>query len=310
MSFDEGVQATNNDATKCKYSAVKMGYWHDDYIQHFVTGFERKTPEINRGYYARTKGVAMFMDKFLKKTGSNCQIINLGAGFDTLYWRLKDSEVKVNNYVEVDFSSVTSKKCFLIKRSNSLLQSISSQEGEVQMVGSDLHGSDYHIIGTDLRNLAELENKLSQSGINFEIPTMFLAECVLVYMRPESSSLLLQWIANKFNDVFFVNYEQMNMGDNFGRIMLDNLRNRGCELAGVDTCLSSQTQMDRFVRVGWDSARCWNMNNIYEHLPEADRYRVERLEMLDELEILQQLLQHYCITIAWKGGTMADVDHL
>lgn len=66
MSFDEGVQATNCDATKCKYSAVKMGYWKDDYIKYFVTGHERKTPEINRGYYARTKGVSMFMEKFLK----------------------------------------------------------------------------------------------------------------------------------------------------------------------------------------------------------------------------------------------------
>lgn len=123
------------------------------------------------------------------------------------------------------------------------------------------------------------------------------------------------------------------MSDNFGHIMLDNLRSRGCQLAGVDACLSSQTQMDRsdnqliwnfynyfpthvlfyinrFVRVGWDSARSWNMINIYEFLPSEDRYRMERLEMLDELELLQQLLQHYCITIAWKGSTMADVDHL
>lgn len=310
MSFDDGVQATNCDATKCKYSAVKMGYWQDDFIQYFVTGYERKTPEINRGYYARTKGVAMFMDKFLKKTGSNCQIINLGAGFDTLYWRLKNSGITVNNYIEIDFASVTSKKCFLIKKSKILLQTISQQEGEVKIIGSDLHAPDYHIIGTDLRNLAELDKKLTQCGINFDVPTMFLTECVLVYMEPESSSMLLHWIAKKFNDIFFINYEQVNMNDNFGRIMLDNLRNRGCQLAGVDACLSSQTQMDRFVRVGWDSARSWNMINVYEYLPEEDRYRMERLEMLDELELLQQLLQHYCITIAWKGITMADVDHL
>lgn len=51
--------------------------------------------------------------------------------------------------------------------------------------------------------------KLSQSGINFDVPTMFLTECVLVYMEPESSSMLLQWIVNKFSDVFFVNYEQV-----------------------------------------------------------------------------------------------------
>jgi len=31
----------------------------------------------------------------------------------------------VNNYIEIDFASVTSKKCFLIKKSKILLQTIS-----------------------------------------------------------------------------------------------------------------------------------------------------------------------------------------
>lgn len=83
-------------------------------------------------------------------------------------------------------------------------------EGEVKIIGSELHAHNYHIIGTDLRNLAELEMKLSQSGINFDIPTMFLTECVLVYMEPDNSSMLLQWIAKKFNDIFFINYEQVH----------------------------------------------------------------------------------------------------
>lgn len=82
-------------------------------------------------------------------------------------------------------------------------------DGEVKIVGPDLHALDYHIIGTDLRNLTELDKKLTRSGINFDIPTMFLTECVLVYMEPESSSMLLHWIAKKFNDVFFINYEQV-----------------------------------------------------------------------------------------------------
>lgn len=81
MSFD-GVQATNCDATKCKYSAVKMGYWHDNYIQYFVTGYERKTPEINRGYYARTKGMAMFMDKFLNV---NPYRLSISASFSNFF---------------------------------------------------------------------------------------------------------------------------------------------------------------------------------------------------------------------------------
>lgn len=82
-------------------------------------------------------------------------------------------------------------------------------EGEIKFIGPELHSNDYHIIGTDLRNLIELHKKLCQSGINFEIPTMFLTECVLVYMEQESSSMLLQWIAKKFNDIFFINYEQV-----------------------------------------------------------------------------------------------------
>jgi len=81
--------------------------------------------------------------------------------------------------------------------------------GEVKIAGPELHSHDYHIIGADLRNVSEVDKKLCQSGINFDTPTMFLTECVLVYMEPESSSTLLQWIANKFNDIFFINYEQV-----------------------------------------------------------------------------------------------------
>ena len=41
---------------------------------------EKKTPVINLGYYAGTKGVEMFIDEFPTKSGSECQIINLGSG--------------------------------------------------------------------------------------------------------------------------------------------------------------------------------------------------------------------------------------
>lgn len=59
-----------------------------------------------------------------QKTGDRCQIVNLGAGFDTLYWRVKDKGYKVTNYTELDFPSVTAKKCFYIKRNKALLNEI------------------------------------------------------------------------------------------------------------------------------------------------------------------------------------------
>ena len=45
------------------------------------------------GYYARVKGVNHLLDAFLRKTECNCQVINLGAGLDTTFWRLKVGRV-------------------------------------------------------------------------------------------------------------------------------------------------------------------------------------------------------------------------
>jgi len=67
---DEAVIATNDDASDCKRCAVRLGYWKDDYIGYFVRNQERKAPEINRGYFARVKGVEMCVEKFLKVSPS------------------------------------------------------------------------------------------------------------------------------------------------------------------------------------------------------------------------------------------------
>ncbi|XP_057604256.1 uncharacterized protein LOC130860296 isoform X1 [Hippopotamus amphibius kiboko] len=87
---DEGVRGTCEDASLCKRFAVSIGYWQDPYIQHLVRlSKERKAPEINRGYFARVHGVSQLLKAFLRKTECNCQILNLGAGMDTTFWRLK-----------------------------------------------------------------------------------------------------------------------------------------------------------------------------------------------------------------------------
>lgn len=63
---DEGIIATNTDATECKRCAVELGYWKDDYITYFVRHVDRKAPEINRGYYARVRAMEMFIHQFLE----------------------------------------------------------------------------------------------------------------------------------------------------------------------------------------------------------------------------------------------------
>lgn len=42
------------------------------------------------------------------------------------------------------------------------------------------------------------------------LPTLFLSECVLVYMAHEQSSKLVRWIADTFPTAMFINYEQVS----------------------------------------------------------------------------------------------------
>ncbi|XP_056627239.1 leucine carboxyl methyltransferase 1 isoform X3 [Triplophysa dalaica] len=245
---DEAVRSTCDDASICKRFASSKGYWTDPYLQYFVrqTG-ERKAPEINRGYYGRVKGVYHLLDAFLKKTQCDCQVVNLGAGLDTTFWRLKDENIMPKKYFEVDFPMIVARKIHHIK-----------------------------------------------------LPTLFMSECVLVYITPEQSSKLVHWIADTFPTAMFINYEQVNMDDRFGQIMIENLQRRQCNLAGVDLCQSLDSQKERFLTTGWESVNALDMMTVYSMLPQEDVARIERLEFLDEKELLQQLLQHYCICWAVK----------
>ncbi|XP_044081168.1 leucine carboxyl methyltransferase 1-like isoform X2 [Neovison vison] len=71
-------------------SAVSLSYWHDPSIQHCIRlSKEKKASRINRGYFARVYGVSQLIRAFLQKTECHCQILNLGTGMETTFWRLK-----------------------------------------------------------------------------------------------------------------------------------------------------------------------------------------------------------------------------
>lgn len=114
---------------------------------------------------------------------------------------------------------------------------------------TDLHAANYHVMGVDLRHKEEVEAKLKQAEVDFSLPTIFLAECVLVYIEPIHCVNLLKWLSGHFSSAVFINYEQVNMTDRFGDVMLSNLRSRGCTLEGVDACLTLDTQIDRCVSI-------------------------------------------------------------
>jgi len=66
LDGDEAVRSTNDDASHCKRFAVHLGYWSDPYLPLLVRNTERKTPEINRGYFARVSVITNMVEKFIK----------------------------------------------------------------------------------------------------------------------------------------------------------------------------------------------------------------------------------------------------
>ncbi|XP_023325920.1 leucine carboxyl methyltransferase 1 [Eurytemora carolleeae] len=310
MNGDEGVQNTNDDATACKLSAVKLGYWSDPYLSLMVKSGVKRAPEIHLGYYARVTGFRYLIDKFFDACDTKVQMINLGAGFDTLYWKLIGEGKPVKNFIEVDFSGVTARKCYLIKRHKELLAQVADSEGEVRLSKTDLHGNRYHLVAADFSNKENLKEKLEESEVDYQCPTLVMAECALVYADSAKVDQMLEFLSSSFSSIAFINYEQLNMNDRFGSVMLENLMSRGCQLSGVSACKDSSAQISRFTRAGWGTATCWNMNEVYSLLPQQDIQRVERIEFLDEKELLQQLFHHYCITVARKNSPNFNFDSI
>ncbi|KAM9411732.1 leucine carboxyl methyltransferase 1 isoform 2-T2 [Salvelinus alpinus] len=283
--------------------ATSKGYWTDPYVQYFVRSVgERKAPEINRGYYARVQGMNYLLDAFLRKTKCDCQIVNLGAGLDTTFWRLKDENLMPRKYFEVDFPMIAARKIHNIKTKPPLSKPLIETHSTDSLLldGHSLDSDRYCIIGADLRDIPGLDDKLKKFHLNPELPTLFLSECVLVYMTPDQSSKLVNWASVTFHTAMFVNYEQVNMLDRFGQVMIENLQRRQCNLAGVEVCQSLESQKERFLKTGWENADALDMMTVYSVIPQDDVARIERLEFLDEKELLQQLLQHYSICWATK----------
>ena len=67
------------------------------------------------GYYARVAAFRILVEKFIRRTNKECQVISLGAGFDTLFWYLHSKSLCPALYLEIDFNSVVARKCHTIR---------------------------------------------------------------------------------------------------------------------------------------------------------------------------------------------------
>ncbi len=276
---------------------MQRGYFTDSFVHHFVTGrstggdrIRSLPPVINRGYYARHMIIKSLVLQYVSEyTTSGVQVVVLGCGFDTLYFQLREDGLlgsHVVTYVECDFPDVIQKKKHILE-SNGML--VSTDDSVYCMVGVDLRQGD-----------VVMEELVNTAGIDTNLPTLFLAECVLVYMEKRYSNDLLRKIS--FPESMVIVYEQVNPHDAFGKQMMLNLRARGCPLKGIIDSL--EAHKERMLSCGWQEASSENMLTLFKtRIPREEVERINRIERLDEEEEWNLLLQHYCITWARNSST-------
>lgn len=69
---------------------------------------------------------------------------------------------------------------------------------------------DYVVLPGDLREADVVWDQLKAAGLESSLPTLIIAECVLVYMPPEDSANLINKLGSNLSTAAFLVYEQVN----------------------------------------------------------------------------------------------------
>ncbi|WFD33806.1 [phosphatase 2A protein]-leucine-carboxy methyltransferase [Malassezia cuniculi] len=299
QSRDDAVRATDADALQSRVAALAAGYLAADPYAQYLTNVDEppKRPVlINIGTALRGNTIDRLVREFIDRAPA-VQIVSIGAGSDTRFWRMQHAAIK--RYIEVDFPQVAEAKAQRIAHTP-LGDFVGTASSSGPVV---IDAPVYALIGADLRTVdwhAALFSRLDTT-----LPTLFLYECVLAYLSPEAGDSLVASLATQVQHAHIVCYDMCIAGDGqtdgspsrFGHVMLENLGMRRLELPGARAYTTPDAYAARFKKVLKD-AGAQSLRQAWLALDPAERTRLSRLEGLDEVEELEMLLGHYCISWA------------
>lgn len=326
LNSDISVQSTDNDALDCRISASSLGYFEDPYAVYFsrkkkrnqfksTNKVNRLQPVINRGTYCRTKFINSVCMKFFESvdllkqkklidnTNNIPQIISLGAGSDTRYFNLLKNKLDYNcKYFEIDFPETTANKIKNIIQKSELkdliLNSNPNNQYKLLKGGTGFYSDNYTILPGDLRDFDNIINDLYEYGYNNNAPTLIICECLFLYLEESVTNMLLKNIQDKLiqNYGLVVSYDPINPNTPFGKTMIYNLSQRGIFIPGIKSFPSLISHSNKYLNNGFNFSYSYEMTNYWNIINENEKLRLNKIEMLDEIEEWNLLLSSYCIS--------------
>jgi len=281
-----------------------LGYINDPYLQTLFKPTKPATPipgvEILQGYWARTIAVEHYTKKFIN-SHEKCQILSLGAGFDTLFFKVSNQNDQngaknnqISKYLELDLPSVIRRKIGMLKRSR---------------LDQNFDANVYKMVGIDLCDLNRLKTVLEEN-LSQNIPTLVIAECLFMYLEPKIVSGILRTILEvtqndpakrQESDLALINYDSLNKNTQFSKNMIQNLQKNQEIKLHLNTYDEYKNML---VESEWldiaKNAKFLTMREVFYTFP--DRMRIVRILPLDDVEIFDQIMEHYYFVTFGPGA--------
>lgn len=350
----------------------------------------------NSGYFCRHAAISGLVAAFLSRVAKNSttssssalpprsQIVSLGAGSDTLFFRLHAAGRAPSLYVELDLPEVVSRKAAIVAATPELAASVglpphgpaSSSPPPQKKKLDRIVTPRYALLPCDLRAPSPISTAIRRAQQEEEeedekergppastassapdnsgaaprfffdpaAPTLFVSECVLVYLPPEAGDEVLRDAFEILNngegggeggesgskngggaEGAVIVYDPCRPATAFGRQMAANLRARGCELLGIAGATDPEGAAARLRRAGWESpgnggdgdgeggqgsaaaSAAADLRAVWERLLSREaRALASRVELLDELEEFNLIMEHYFLAVGVKKKKRKD----
>ena len=168
-----------------------------------------------------------------------------------------------------------------------------------------------HLVSYDLCDSFEfLLRNLEQNHLfDKHIPTLFIMECVQMYLPEKESRDIIHTITEECSHPMMAIFDPIIQHDQFGQVMAQNLTKAGIadpSMSLVNT-RTLREQVDKLHECGFERVTGCDFYSVYEMLLTAeDRRRANMAEMLDEVEEWMLIMRHYCFLVA-AGGVGGEV---